>query len=62
MGDALQVEIIDVREDGKIRLSITRAGRRAEQEAYRSFQERSAPPPGASTAIAEAMRRALEKK
>jgi small subunit ribosomal protein S1 len=62
VGDALQVEIIDVREDGKIRLSLTRAGRRTEQEEFRSFKERSAPPPGGNTAIAEAMRRALEKQ
>jgi small subunit ribosomal protein S1 len=64
VGDQVRVEILPSETEGKIRLSMTRAQRHAEDASFRSFQASSpaggGPGKGPNTAMAEALRRAME--
>jgi len=60
VGQPLAVEVIEVKE-GKIRLSAARAAARAEERGFRSYEQRGGPAPDAPpTAMAEALRKAME--
>jgi small subunit ribosomal protein S1 len=61
VGDALRVEITDVDAEGKIRLSMVRAKQRAEQAEFEHYRK-AAQAPKANTAMADALRRAIEGK
>ncbi len=62
VGDPLKVEITEVGNDGRIRCSITRAQSRAQEAEFRSFQVENSASAGGNTAMAEALRRAMERK
>lgn len=62
VGDQVRVEIVDVNEEGKIRLSMVRAQQRAETETFKQFQATLGGGKGPGTAMAEALRRAMEER
>jgi small subunit ribosomal protein S1 len=62
IGDQLRVAIIEVDAEGKIRLSLTRARDAAEQVQFKKFQEAAAPARTANTAMAEALKKAMERQ
>jgi ribosomal protein S1 len=60
IGDALRVEVLEVDTEGKIRLSLTRARDRAAQVEFDQYRKSAGPAKTADTAMAEALRRAME--
>lgn len=62
VGDQLKVEITDVDAEGKIRLSLVRARDREQQAGFQSFQATATPSRPPDTAMAEALRKAMEKQ
>jgi small subunit ribosomal protein S1 len=62
VGDQLKVEITDVDQEGRIRLSLVRAKQREDQAGFVAFQAGAEPARPANTAVAEALRRAMERQ
>jgi small subunit ribosomal protein S1 len=61
VGSPVKVQVIAVK-DGKIRLSVAGAKEREEQESYRKYREGPRPADAPLTTMAEALRKAMEKK
>jgi small subunit ribosomal protein S1 len=61
VGAPVKVQVLEVK-DGKIRLSVAGARDREEQESYRKYREGSSPSDAPLTTMAEALRKAMEKK
>jgi small subunit ribosomal protein S1 len=60
IGDQLRVEILDVDAEGKIRASMTRVQERVAEQEFQSYRAETAPHRQPQTAMADALRRALE--
>ncbi|MDM7915988.1 MAG: hypothetical protein QUU85_12100, partial [Candidatus Eisenbacteria bacterium] len=60
IGDQVRVEIVDIDSEGKIRASMTRVQERSAEEQFQAYKLGTPAKPTPETAMAEALRRAME--